>query len=168
MFSHRRRRTNKRKKNFLSRGVLFRLSLLLSVFSWYWYYSSHHHREKRGNRVTVNTFKTTTSLRESRQHLNNKENEENTEKEKNFFEEEKKQRQLLYPGEAREVCASWSPSTEQPKNDHEEKLLDERTRHINRERTEEKEFMSREKAVLEIVFRRVGRGSCRMWKGLGT
>lgn len=35
--------------------------------------------------------------------------------------------------------------TEQSKNDHEEKLLDERTRHINRERTEEKEFMSRER-----------------------
>ena len=32
-----------------------------------------------------------------------------------------------------------------PKNDHEEKLLDERTRRINRERTEEKEFMSSHK-----------------------
>jgi hypothetical protein len=35
--------------------------------------------------------------------------------------------------------------TEQPENDHEEKLLDERTRNINRERTEKKERVSRER-----------------------
>jgi hypothetical protein len=33
----------------------------------------------------------------------------------------------------------------QSENDHKEKLLDERTRDLNRERTEEKEFMSRER-----------------------
>ena len=117
MFSHRRRRKNKRKKNFLSRRVLFRLSLLLSVFCWYWYYSSHHHHHHhREKRVTVNTFKTTTSLRESRQHLNNNFKENNTkEEDKKNSEIKQQKRQLLYPGEAREVCASWSPLPNSPK-----------------------------------------------------
>ena len=42
--------------------------------------------------------------------------------------------------------------TEQPENDHEEKLLDERTRNINRERTEEKERVSRERRFWRKCF----------------
>ena len=119
MFSHPRRHRRKRKKKLPSGGVLFRFSLLLSMFCWYWYYSSHHHhhREKREKRVTVNTFKTTTSLSESRQRLNNnfKENENNEEEDKKNSEIKQRKRQLVYPGEAREVCASWSPLPNSPK-----------------------------------------------------
>lgn len=118
MFSHRRHHKNKRKKKLLSGRVLFRFLLLLSsVFCWSWYYSHHHHHHNREQkRVTVN-LKTTTSLSESRQHLNDNFKENNNEEEEKNSEEEKKQqkRQLLYPGEAREVCASWSPLPNSPK-----------------------------------------------------